>query len=275
MDVRLQPDGSIVLTHNILEKQLLPAVAPLPRDLRTVVRALLLTSTLSTEGSMGTAARILRRLGGVFDDAAALAQLGQQLEAAQQRRGGAAPRLPTAQQLQQLWLWLCVRAGSRTPAGEGWPGVEDWAVEAARRLTRLDAANPRAWLVWANLLGKALAPQEAAAAAAGTLPRAVKQRQQEVTSAFRRGLAAARAAGNRYLTALAAYSLVVQGARLMRGCTPSEAAVLLREAEAAWAAVKKAIPEEWARDMQRERAAARAFEPVLQAHERESPEVFS
>jgi len=56
-------------------------------------------------------------------------------------------------------------------------------------------------------------------------------------------------------------------------CTPAEAAELLREGEAAWGAVKGVLPEEWVTELRKRRRTARAFRPLLDLHEEESPQV--
>lgn len=270
LDVHLAPGGSLVLKQGVLEAELLPAGGSPPRDLHAVVRALLLASvvralllastlvTLATTAGEARAARVLRRLAPVFDGAAALAQLGEQLAAAQERRGATPPRLPSAEQLLQLWLRMCVYAGECVPEAEGWPGIQAWATAAARRLVRLDSANPRAWQVLARCC---------------RMVEGGLQQCQEAAHAMQRSLEAARAAGNLYHTAYSAFNIVLDSARLKRGCTPAEAAALLHEAEAAWAAVQRQLPEEWVTVLRRERAAMLTFQEVLQAHLRESPQV--
>lgn len=264
----------MVLTMNVMESMLLPHNQP-PRDLVTVVHALLLASILdrSQGQNQGSAARVLRKLGAAFDDPAVLAQLGQQLEAAQARRGAAAPRLPSAQELQQLWLRMCVRVYNHTPEAEGWLDIQQGASVAARRLTELDSANPRAWLELAGIRNSMLQEQEASMHASGIVTPGYRQQYtKKVTTVYRRCLAAARTANNRYHIAHCAYNLALDAARLKWGCPPAEAAALLRVAEAAWAAVKKLLPEEWATELRRERAAALAFQELLEAHARESPQ---
>lgn len=269
---RLLPDGALVVERKALEMLLLPADGPPLCDLHTTARALLLASTLGLNRERKSSARILRRLAPLLDDPAALAQLGEQLAAAQARRGAAGPRLPSAPELHQLWLRMCERAGGGLSDEEGWPGIEEWSAAAARRLAQLESGNPRA----AHDLAKSLAylmSRVPCALVNGQFPAAYRRQYRPVTRAHQQYLDAARAAGNCYHTAYAAYNLAVDAARgCALGYTPVQAAALLREAEAAWAAVKKRLPQEWVEQLRQQRAPALAFRPVLQTHLDESPQ---